>query len=60
VAEPCATTPGYEPKAWIGIVPSPVTPGSEEVNDKHDLVYQYLQGRRSGRLVFTAPARPGS
>ena len=41
--------------AWIGIVPSGIGHGSETVNDQEALEKQYLQGRESGILVFTAP-----
>jgi hypothetical protein len=41
--------------AWIGIVPAGIGHGSEAVNDQEALEKQYLQGRESGILVFTAP-----
>ncbi|MBN2225075.1 MAG: hypothetical protein JW765_10400 [Deltaproteobacteria bacterium] len=46
--------------AWIGIVPSDVPHGSEEVNDKSDISYQYLKGTTSGIMEFIAPSAPGS
>jgi hypothetical protein len=48
---------GYAKNAWVGIVPSNVPHGREAVNDQHDLAYQYLEGRTSGDLVFTAPMK---
>jgi hypothetical protein len=46
--------------AWIGIIPSSVPHGNEAVNDQHDVAYQYLQGKTSGSMTFTAPTVPGS
>lgn len=43
-------------QALIGIIPSNIPHGDEEVNDAHDVTYQYLEGRTSGTLVFTAPS----
>jgi hypothetical protein len=51
---------GFQDNAWIGIIPSEIEHGSEETNDKHDLTYQYLQGRTSGEFRFKAPPTPGS
>ncbi|MEZ0374468.1 MAG: hypothetical protein ACAI44_35600 [Candidatus Sericytochromatia bacterium] len=42
--------------AWVGIVPSDVAHGQEEVNDQHDLAYQRLEDRNSAILEFTAPS----
>ncbi|HOY39778.1 MAG: hypothetical protein KBB11_03930 [Bacteroidales bacterium] len=50
----------YESNAWIGIVPSSIAHGSEDVNDQHDITYQYLNGKTSGVLSFTAPAAEGN
>lgn len=49
----------YRPNAWIGIIPSHVSHGSESENDSYDISYQYLQGQTSGILVFHAPSAPG-
>lgn len=46
--------------AWVGIIPSHVPHGDEAVNDRHDLSYQYLEGRREGVFVFSAPDTPGA
>ncbi|HSN91193.1 MAG TPA: hypothetical protein VLS93_08180 [Anaeromyxobacteraceae bacterium] len=51
------TAPRYADDAWIGILPSDVPHGSETENDRHDVSYQYLRGRTSGEMVFTAPGR---
>lgn len=51
---------GYAGNAWIGIIPSGVDHGREAVNDQYDLTYQYLQGKPSGQLSFTVPAKPGT
>lgn len=50
----------FEPKAWVGIVPSSVAHGSEATNDQNDLTYQYLEKRTEGTLTFKAPDKPGS
>ncbi len=50
---------GYDANAWVGIIPSRVRHGSGRENDKYDLDYKYLNQRTSGRLTFTAPAKPG-
>jgi hypothetical protein len=51
---------GFEPKAWVGIIPSEVAHGSEATNDQNDLTYQYLEKRTQGTLTFKAPDKPGS
>ncbi len=51
---------GFATNAWIGIIPSHVTHGSESENDKHDLTYQYLSGKASGVLIYKAPQKPGT
>jgi hypothetical protein len=50
---------GATSSAWAGIVPAAIAHGSESENDRHDLAYQYLRGRDSGVLTFTAPEAPG-
>lgn len=52
--------PGLNPRAWAGIVPSEVPHGDEATNDKHDVSYQYLNGRAEGTLSFSAPSTEGS
>ena len=54
-----AAPEGLSPRAWIGIVPAAIPHGSETENDKHDLAYEYLHGRRSGTLHFRAPTDAG-
>ncbi|MFC1616205.1 hypothetical protein ACFL21_03620 [Patescibacteria group bacterium] len=55
------TTPeGFDTSAWVGIIPSDIEHGKEEVNDNHDLEYRYLHGEPEGTLIFTAPSEPGS
>lgn len=55
------TTPeGYDTSAWVGLIPSDIEHGKEELNDEHDLEYRYLHGETSGTLSFTAPTEPGS
>jgi hypothetical protein len=44
----------------VGIIPSEVPHGSESVNDRNDLTYQYLRGRTGGVLTFRAPPAPGN
>jgi len=51
---------GLPNNAWIGIIPSAVPHGTEEVNDQNDISYQYLNGTTSGIMEFVAPSAPGS
>jgi hypothetical protein len=51
---------GLSDDAWIGIVPSAVPHGNEEVNDQNDISYQHLGGATSGIMEFVAPSAPGS
>lgn len=44
--------------AWIGIIPSSVSHGSEELNDQYDITYQYIEHHVQGVMVFAAP-EPG-
>ncbi len=53
-------SPSFASNAWVGIIPSNISHGSEAVNDSHDLSYQYLSGRTSGTLIFSAPMQIGS
>ena len=46
--------------AWIGIIPSDIPHGKEEVNDQHDIQYSYLEKKSSGVLNFVAPPEAGS
>ncbi len=50
----------FNANAWVGIIPSDVPHGSEALNDRHDIAYQYLNKRTRGTLIFRAPSRPGS
>ena len=51
---------GLATNAWVGIIPSWVAHGSEATNDQYDITYQYLEGRTSGTLYFSAPTTAGS
>jgi len=51
---------GFSSDAWVGIIPSSISHGSETENDKHDLTYQYLNNKSSGTLTFNAPENPGT
>ena len=44
---------------WIGIIPSRIQHGSEEVNDDNDLVFHLLKGETTGTYSFAAPKMPG-
>jgi outer membrane protein OmpA-like peptidoglycan-associated protein len=46
--------------AWVGMIPSDVPHGKEEVNDQHDIQYNYLEKKTSGTLHFVAPPEGGS
>lgn len=48
------------PQAWIGIVPSEIPHGNEEVNDQHDIQYHYMEKKGSGQMNFFAPSQAGS
>ena len=49
----------YDESAWVGVIPSGVPHGDEEVCDKEDLAYIYIRKLPSGTIVFAAPAVPG-
>lgn len=54
------TAPGYFSRtAWIGIVPSTVEHGSEEINDREKLFQKYLDGASSGLITLYAPLEEG-
>jgi outer membrane protein OmpA-like peptidoglycan-associated protein len=46
--------------AWVGMVPSKVEHGKEDVNDQHDIQWQYVEKKTSGKMLFTAPPDSGS
>ena len=50
----------YPPNAWVAVVPSEVKHGNTVLNNEKNFGYQYLKGRATGVLVFTAPAKPGA
>ncbi|MEO0706809.1 MAG: DUF2065 domain-containing protein [Cyanobacteria bacterium J06649_5] len=50
----------YASQAWIGLISSSVSHGSETINDQHDKAYKYIQNRLSGTEEFRAPEEPGS
>lgn len=72
VDEPTVVAPGgrvtahfeaaatFHEHAWIGVVPSEVEHGSEEVNDRNDSSYEFIRGRLEGTSVLSAPSKPGS
>jgi len=45
--------------AWVGIVPSNIPHGQEDLNDSNNKGYQYLSGKMSGTMTFTAPEEQG-
>lgn len=47
-------------KGWVGIIPSSVAHGDEEVNDQHDVSYQYINRQTSGVMEFKSPGQPGA
>lgn len=53
-------SPTFASSAWVGIIPSRVPHGSERVNDRYDVSYQYIRKRTHGVMVFRAPRRAGS
>ncbi len=46
--------------AWMGVIPAEVPHGDEDVNQKHALSYQHLEGRTRGMFHFRVPTRPGT
>ncbi len=55
-----STTDKYDDSAWIGIIPSSIPHGKEELNDRHDMTYKYMKGKQKGYFEFKAPGKPGS
>lgn len=49
----------FSSNAWIGIIPSAIPHGNEAENDRHDMVYFYLENKPVGEFTFTAPSSPG-
>ncbi|MFH1536749.1 MAG: hypothetical protein ABID45_02055 [Patescibacteria group bacterium] len=45
--------------AWVGIIPSDVTHGSEEVNDENDISYAYVSSAVNDQLSLVAPLEAG-
>lgn len=52
--------PTFHENAWIGVVPSAIEHGSEEVNDQNNTDYEFVRGRTEGSVILTAPSTPGS
>ncbi|MBN1166488.1 MAG: hypothetical protein JXA44_05075 [Methanospirillaceae archaeon] len=50
--------PSFDDDAWVGIIPTAIPHGSEEINDENDVSYQYIGKTGSGSLTFEAP-EPG-
>lgn len=46
--------------AWLGIIPSDVPHGNEDVNDQHDVEYQYVGDKQTSTFRFHAPEKAGS
>lgn len=46
--------------AWIGVIPSEVPHGVENVNDQHDVAYQYIGDKNPNTFKFQAPEKAGS
>ncbi len=57
---PEAPIPGLDATGWIGVVPSNIEHGSEELNDQHDTTFERLATPRSSALELQAPSTPGS
>lgn len=54
------TSVAFASKAWVGIIPSNVPHGREEVNDDHDISYVYVDGETEGVREMEAPTVPGT
>ena len=46
--------PNWDKNAWIGLIPSNISHGTEAENDDHDIAYKHLGGMASGTLEFEA------
>ncbi len=44
---------------WVGLIPDHIAHGSTARNDQHDMAFQNVDGRASGRMVFRAPKKIG-
>jgi hypothetical protein len=53
------TDGAFDKNAWIGIIPADIPRGDESRNDQNDVSYKYLNDKKSGELVFSAPDKPG-
>lgn len=49
----------YSDYAWVGVIPSRVSHGSERINDDNDVAYKYVGDLKTGVLEFTMPAKSG-
>ncbi|NQU99949.1 MAG: hypothetical protein HQ538_04375 [Parcubacteria group bacterium] len=47
-------------RAWLGVIPSTVEHGSEDVNDANDVSYAYIEGGTDGTATLYAPSDAGS
>lgn len=52
------TSVAFASNAWIGIIPSNIPHGSEDVNDQHDISYVYVKGEKEGIKEMAAPTTP--
>lgn len=43
--------------AWMGVIPSSVSHGNAERNERNNLSYQYLNGRTRGTLIFVVNSK---
>lgn len=50
-----AASAALSPQAWVGLIPSEIAHGDENLNDQHDQAYFYVEGKASGEMNFTAP-----
>jgi len=50
----------YPESAWVGIVPSSIAHGEEELCDKHDLAFEHLKERTNGEINFITPSKTGT
>ena len=50
---------GMKTTSWVGIIPSDMPRGGEDIMDANDIGYKYLSGKTQGVLEFTAPTKVG-
>jgi len=53
-------SPLYPSNSWVGMFKADVAHKGSAEADKHDIAWQYLKGKPTGTLAFTAPTKNGN